>query len=149
MIGDVSFLKELVDICCYFGNCVIEMVGVVYFVCLFLDGVYLIMYLDRCVDGIIFEVFIKDLFKLDFIFKIVKGLMVYCMCGCWGNMQENVFILLVFDFYFNIYEKQMFDFFVRVWFGDMFVGQYKFKGCIIEEYKIVILMKYFVEFDGE
>lgn len=149
MTGDASSSKELADIRRYLGNRVTETAGAAHFARSFSDGAYLIMHSDRRADGIILEALIKDSPKSDLIPKIVKGLMAHRTRGRWGNTQENAFILLALDLYFNTYEKQTPDFFARVWLGDTFAGQHKFKGRTTEEHKIAIPMRYLAESDGE
>ena len=149
MTGDAGSSKELADIRKYLGNRVTETAGAAHFARSFSDGAYLIMHSDRRADGIILEALIKDSPKSDLIPKIVKGLMAHRTRGRWGNTQENAFILLALDLYFNTFEKQTPDFFAKIWLGDTFAGQHQFKGRTTEEHKVSIPMNYIAKTDGE
>ncbi len=49
---------------------------------------------------------------------MVNGLLAHRTKGRWGNTQENVFVLLALDRYFNTYETQTPDFVARIWLGE-------------------------------
>jgi hypothetical protein len=57
--------------------------------------------------------------------SIVRGLLAHKTRGNWSNTQENAFILLALDRYFNEFEKVTPDFVARVWLGDGFAGEQK------------------------
>ncbi|MEW6279918.1 MAG: alpha-2-macroglobulin family protein, partial [Candidatus Eremiobacterota bacterium] len=92
------------------------------------QGPYLLMSSDRRVDAILLEALIVDQPESDLIPKLVRGLLNHRKQGRWYNTQENVFVLLALDRYFNTYEKLTPDFVVRVWLGDEYAGQQKFQG---------------------
>jgi alpha-2-macroglobulin len=58
----------------------------------------------------------------DLIPKVVNGLLAHRTKGRWGNTQENIFVLLALDHYFNTYESQTPDFVARIWLGDTYAG---------------------------
>ena len=58
--------------------------------------------------------------------KIVEGLLAHRTAGRWANTQENVFVLLALDRYFNTYEKVTPDFVARVWLGPQYAGEHQF-----------------------
>jgi uncharacterized protein YfaS (alpha-2-macroglobulin family) len=62
--------------------------------------------------------------------------------GRWGNTQENAFVLLALDRYFNTYEKITPDFVARAWLGNNFAGEHQFKGRTTEESFIGIPMSW-------
>ena len=82
------------------------------------DGAWLIMYSNRRADGVLLEALIKaDVLNKsagintgDLIPKLVRGLLDHRTKGSWSNTQENVFILLALDKYFNAFEKVTPDF---------------------------------------
>jgi uncharacterized protein YfaS (alpha-2-macroglobulin family) len=64
----------------------------------------------------------------DLVPKLVKGLLAHRTAGRWASTQENAFVLLALDAYFQKYEAQAPDFVARVWLGDRFAGDHAFKG---------------------
>ena len=52
--------------------------------------------------------------------------------GAWSNTQENVFILLALDKYFNAFEKVTPDFVTRIWLGNTYAGEETFKGRSVD-----------------
>ena len=53
----------------------------------------------------------------------MRGLLAHRKAGRWANTQENVFVLLALDRYFNTYEAQTPDFVARVWLGERYAGE--------------------------
>ena len=49
--------------------------------------------------------------------------------GRWGQHPGKCFILVALDRYFRTYEKATPDFIAKVWLGDGFAGQHRFKGA--------------------
>src|SRR5260370_7313882 len=94
-----------------------ETAGTAHFVCSYSDSDYLVLNSDRRADGVILEALIGDQPNSDLIPKIVRGLLDNRTRGRWENTQENVFILLALDRYFNTFEKVTPDFVARVWLG--------------------------------
>lgn len=124
------------------ANRVSETAGTAHFVCSYDDGDYLILNSDRRADGIILEALIGDQPQNDLIPKIVRGLLAHRKKGRWGNTQENVFILLALDRYFNTYEKTTPNFVTRVWLGDAYAGEQQFKGRSTDRQELKIPMNY-------
>lgn len=52
--------------------------------------------------------------------------------GHWSSTQENAFVLLALDKYFQVYEKITPDFVAKVWFGNNFAGTQNFHGRTTE-----------------
>jgi len=92
------------------------------------DGNYLLLYSDRRCDAILLEALLEDQPTNDVIPKLVRGLLDHRVAGRWGNTQENCFVLLALDKYFDVYEKITPDFVARVWLGDGLAGEQAFKG---------------------
>ena len=90
-----------------------ETAGTAHFTTSYGDSGYLLLHSDRRADGIILEALIGDQPESDLIPKIVRGLLAHRTAGRWTNTQENVFILLALDRYFNTYETQTPDFVAR------------------------------------
>ena len=105
------------------------------------DGAYLLLASDRRVDGVMLESLIQEQKDNDLIPKIVTGLLAHRKAGRWLNTQENSFILLALDLYFQTYEKTTPDFVARVWLGNDYAGDHAFKGHTTEDFEIAIPMK--------
>ncbi len=112
------------------------------------DGAWLIMYSNRRADGVLLEALLKADPNNDLIPKLVRGLLDHRKKGAWANTQENVFILLALDKYFQAYEKVTPDFVTRVWLGNVYAGEQIFKGRSVDSNLLEIPMSYLVEQGG-
>ncbi len=124
------------------ANRVSETAGTAHFVSSYDDGDYLILNSNRRADGIILEALIGDQPQNDLIPKIVRGLLGHRVKGRWENTQENVFILLALDRYFNTYEKVAPNFVTRVWLGEAYAGEQQFKGRSTDRQELKVPMSY-------
>jgi hypothetical protein len=91
------------------------------------------------------DALIGDNPQSDLIPKLVNGLLAHRTRGRWENTQENVFILLTLDRYFNTYEAQTPDFVARVWLGQSYVGSHDFVGRTTERSQTNVPMTYLVD----
>jgi uncharacterized protein YfaS (alpha-2-macroglobulin family) len=80
--------------------------------------------------------------------KLVRGLLAHRTKGHWGSTQENVFILLALDKYFNAFEKVTPDFVTRIWLGSTYAGEEKFQGRSIDSNVLNVPMSYLTEQGG-
>jgi uncharacterized protein YfaS (alpha-2-macroglobulin family) len=112
------------------------------------DAQWLIMYSNRRADGVLLEALIKSDKNNDLIPKLVRGLLDHRVKGAWSNTQENVFILLALDKYFNAFEKVTPDFVTKIWLGGTYAGEQIFKGRSIDSNFLSIPMSYLVEQNG-
>ncbi len=112
------------------------------------DGAWVIMYSNRRADGVLLEALLKAEPKNDLIPKLVRGLLAHRTKGRWGNTQENVFILLALDKYFQAYEKVTPDFATKMWLGNTYAGEQLFKGRSVDSNQVNIPMKYLIEQGG-
>ncbi|HEX8367883.1 MAG TPA: alpha-2-macroglobulin family protein [Pyrinomonadaceae bacterium] len=112
------------------------------------DGQWLVMYSNRRADGVLLEALIKADPQNDLIPKLVRGLLDHRKQGHWGSTQENVFILLALDKYFNAFEKVTPDFVTRIWLGNAYAGEEAFKGRSIDSNVLNIPMSYLTEQNG-
>ncbi|MFT5429970.1 MAG: hypothetical protein ACI9OJ_000643 [Myxococcota bacterium] len=133
----------------HLNNRVTETAGNAHFVTSYGDGAHLLLHSDRRADGILLEAYIADQPKSDVIPKLVRGLLAHRKRGRWGNTQENAFILLALDRYFNTYEKETPDFVARLWLGDKYAGEHKFKGRTTERHQVDIPMAQLAETKGD
>ena len=97
---------------------------------------------DRRADGVILEALIADQPANDLIPKLVRGLLAHRKEGRWENTQENSFVLLALDKYFNVYEKTTPNFVARAWLGEGYAGDHKFSGRTTERFNVNIPMRY-------
>ena len=145
---DPASQTEVAAIRRHFANRATETAATAHFVTSYSDGEYLLLHSERRADGVILEALIGDQPQNDLIPKIVRGLLAHRKQGRWGNTQENVFILLALDRYFNVYEKATPDFVAKAWLGDTFAGQQQFRGRSTDRQQVNVPMSYLVEKDG-
>jgi uncharacterized protein YfaS (alpha-2-macroglobulin family) len=133
----------------HLGNRIAETAAGAHFVTGYSDGAHVLLHSDRRVDGVILESLIEVEPKSDLITKLVRGLLGHRKKGRWLNTQENAFVLLALDRYFNVFEKVTPDFVARVWLGEGFAGEHKFKGRTTERAHIDIPMSWLAERKGD
>ncbi|AWV89353.1 Ig-like domain-containing alpha-2-macroglobulin family protein [Bradymonas sediminis] len=110
---------------------------------------HVLMHSLRRTDAILLDAWIANHPKSDLIPKLVRGLLAHRVRGHWRNTQENVFVLLALDRYFQAYEKTTPEFVANMWLGDGFVGGHSFKGRSNDYQKASIPMKSLIEKSGE
>lgn len=126
----------------YVNNHVVETAGAANFTTSYDDQTYLLLSSDRRTDAILLDALIEDNPQSDLILKVVNGLLAHRTKGRWGNTQENVFVLLALDRYFNTYETQTPDFVASLWLGNTYAGSSEFSGRTTERNETVIPMSY-------
>ncbi len=112
------------------------------------DAAHVLLHSDRRVDGVLLEALVKVKPENDLIPKVVRGLLAHKKRGRWGNTQENAFVLVAMDAYFNKFEAQTPDFVARAWLGEGYAGDHTFKGRTTERARIDIPMGYLTETKG-
>ena len=148
LANDANSKAEVDSIIRFLMNRTTETAATANFVTDYRDGAWLIMASNRRADGVLLEALIKADVKNDLIPKLVRGLLDHRTKGAWSNTQENVFILLALDKYFNAFEKVTPDFVTRVWLGNTYAGEQVFKGRSIDSNEINIPMSYLVDQGG-
>jgi alpha-2-macroglobulin len=161
LANDTNSRAEVAAIVRHLLNRTTETAAHANFVTDYRDGGWLIMASNRRADGVLLEALIKvgqqkwvgassagvDVVTPstgDLVPKLVRGLLAHRKSGAWSNTQENVFILLAMDKYFNAYEKVTPDFVTRVWLGNTYAGEEVFKGRSIDSKQLDIPMSYLV-----
>jgi uncharacterized protein YfaS (alpha-2-macroglobulin family) len=124
-----------------FANRVTETAGAAHFVTSYADDDYVLLRSDRRADGIVLEALIGDQPKSDLIPKLVAGLLAHRTAGRWESTQENAFVLVALDRYFQTYEKATPDFVARAWLGSKLAGEQRFQGRSTERQHVDIPMK--------
>jgi uncharacterized protein YfaS (alpha-2-macroglobulin family) len=129
----------------HIGNRVVETAGAANFTIGYDDQTYLLLASNRRTDAILLNALMEDDPNSDLIPKVVNGLLAHRTKGHWGNTQENVFVLLGLDRYFNTYESQTPDFVARIWLGDTYAGAGTFEGRSTDRVQIDIPMQYVLD----
>lgn len=129
----------------FLANRVSETAGAAHFVTSYSDGAHVLLHSERSADGILLDALIGEDPKSDLIPKLVAGLLNHRKAGRWASTQENAFILLALDRYFNTYEKTTPDFMARAWLGDNFAGEQSYKGRSADTHEIKVPMKLLAE----
>jgi hypothetical protein len=145
LVDDPNSGPELEAIRRHIGNRVVETAGAANFTTHIHDQTYLLLSSNRRTDGILLDTLILDNPDSDLIPKLVNGLLAHRTRGHWGNTQENVFVLLALDRYFNTFEAQTPDFVARIWLGDIYAGDHQFEGRTTERHETDIPMVYLVD----
>jgi len=146
--NDKNSQAETESIIRFLMNRTTETAATANFVTNYGDGAWLIMYSNRRADGVLLEALIKAQPQNDLVPKLVRGLLDHRVKGAWGSTQENVFILLALDKYFNAFEKVTPDFVTRIWLGSAYAGEQAFQGRSIDSNVLNIPMSYLTEQAG-
>ena len=139
--GQADAAAERKEIVRHAMNRVSETAGAANFTTSYADGGHLLLSSDRRTDAVMLDALIAEQKDLDLIPKLVTGLLAHKKKGRWGNTQENTFVLVALDRYFDTYEKITPDFVARVWLGTGYAGDYTFKGRSTDSFQIDIPMK--------
>jgi hypothetical protein len=123
-------------------NRAVETAGAANFTTEYDDQTYLLLSSDRRADAILLQALMVDNPQHDLIPKLVNGLLAHREKGRWNNTQENVFILLALDRYFNTYEAQTPDFVARLWLGEAYAGEHAYRGRTTEQHETNVPMSY-------
>ena len=143
--GDPAYAAEVDAIRRLINNQAVETAGAANFTTSYGDDAYLLLHSNRRTDGIMLDALINDQPDSDLIPKVVNGLLAHRTAGRWDNTQENVFVLLALDRYFNTFEAETPDFVARVWLGDTYAGEHEFGGRTTERQQTIVPMAYLVD----
>jgi uncharacterized protein YfaS (alpha-2-macroglobulin family) len=130
------------------NNKVTETASDAHFVTSYGDDAYLLLHSDRRVDAILVDSLIQVDPKNDLIPKVVRALLGHRVKGRWSSTQDNIWVLLAMDRYFHTYEGVTPDFVARVWLGDRFAGEHRFKGRTTETSEIDVPMAWLSDTAG-
>jgi uncharacterized protein YfaS (alpha-2-macroglobulin family) len=145
LIDDPGSSGELEAIRKHINNRAVETAGAANFTTSYDDQAYLLLNSNRRTDALLLDAMIADNPDYDLIPKLVNGLLAHRTKGRWSNTQENVFILLALDRYFNTFEAQTPDFVARIWLGDTYVAEHEFIGRTTERRETNIPMAYLLD----
>jgi hypothetical protein len=143
--GDSGMQADLEAIRRHVTNRAVETAGAANFTTYYDDQSYQLLSSDRRTDAILLDALIGDNPQHDLIPKLVNGLLAHRTKGRWESTQENVFVLLALDRYFNTFEAQTPDFVARIWLGETYAGEHEFRGRTTERHETSIPMGYLVD----
>jgi uncharacterized protein YfaS (alpha-2-macroglobulin family) len=144
LVDDPNSDPELESIRRFVANRVVETAGAANFTNYYDDQTYLILSSNRRTDAVLLDALIADNPDADLIPKLVNGLLAHRKRGHWRNTQENVFVLLALDRYFNTYEAQTPDFVARIWLGETYAGEHTYEGYSTERHETMVPMEYLI-----
>jgi uncharacterized protein YfaS (alpha-2-macroglobulin family) len=128
-----------------FLNQATETAGAATFTTNYGENAYLILHSDRRTDGIILDALIAEAPNSDLIPKVVTGLLGHQTRGRWNNVQENAFILLALNNYFDTFEAATPDFVARIWLGDIYAAEHEFAGRTTDRAETIVPMAELLE----
>ncbi|MGB3714436.1 MAG: alpha-2-macroglobulin family protein [Candidatus Promineifilaceae bacterium] len=146
---DPAYTSEVAEIMRHLENRAVETAGAANFTTSYGEEAYLLLHSDRRTDAVILDALIAGDPDSDLIPKVVNGLLAHRTKGRWSNTQENVFVLLALDRYFNTYESETPDFIARMWLGETFAGEHEFIGRTTDRVQTNIPMAYLVDDSGD
>ena len=126
----------------FLNNRVTETAGAATVASGYSDGDYLLLHSSRRADAVLLEALVVDQPDSDLITKLVRGLLGQRKAGRWGSTQENVWVLLALDRYFNAFEAQTPDFVARIWLGEKYAGGHTFAGRSAENVELDLPMAF-------
>ena len=116
----------------HLDNKIAETAGKAHFVTRVSNRAHVVLESNRRTDGILLEAMIDDRPSHDALPKIAQGLLAHRKRGRWLNTQENVFVLLALDRYFQAYEKATPNFVARAWLGNDLAAEHRFRGRSVD-----------------
>ncbi len=147
LVDDANSLAELDQIRNWVANRVVETPGAANFTTYYDDQTYLLLSSDRKTDAVMLDTMIADNPDSDLIPKLVSGLLAHRKRGHWSSTQENVFVLLALDRYFNTYESVEPEFVARIWLGETYAGEHEYVGYSTDRHLTEVPMGYLVDTD--
>ncbi len=141
-IGDPAASAQLEEIRRHVTNRAVETPGAANFITGFSEQEYLLLQSNRRTDALLLDAIINDDPTNDLIPKVVNGLLAHRTAGRWNNTQENVFVLLAMDNYFNTFEAQTPDFVARMWLGEDYVAEHAYQGRSVDSQLTTVPMDY-------
>jgi uncharacterized protein YfaS (alpha-2-macroglobulin family) len=123
----------------------VETAGAANFIVSYDDQEWVLLHSNRRTDAVVLDALITQTPESDLIPKVVAGLMNGRVKGRWSNTQENVFVLLAMDRYFNTFEAMTPDFVARMWLGETYVAEHTHRGRTTETQQTVVPMQFLVE----
>ncbi|MGW8226592.1 MAG: alpha-2-macroglobulin family protein [Anaerolineales bacterium] len=149
LIDDPQSTDDLDAIREFVNNRIVETAGAANFITSFDDQAYLLLNSNRRTDALFLDAMIADDPGHDLIPKLVNGLLANRTRGRWSNTQENVFILLALDRYFNTFEAETPEFVARMWLGDTYIAEHEYIGRTTDRIETNVPMTFLVDSEQE
>ena len=149
LTDDAASQSTVTEMRRFLNNRVTETAGAATIATGYTDGDYLLLHSSRRPDAVLLEALIADQPDSDLITKLVQGLLGHRTAGRWSNTQENVWVLLAMDRYFNIFESQTPDFVARIWLGEQFAAGPTFQGRSTDNVGLDLPMQFLHEISGD
>ncbi len=140
-----GYERQLEDIRRHVNNQAVETAGAANFTTGYSDNAYVLLHSDRRADALLLDAMTADDPQNDLIPKVVNGLLAHRKQGRWYNTQENVFVLLALNRYFNTFENIEPDFVARMWLGEDYLGNSTFQGYTTDYYMLDVPMQFLVD----
>jgi hypothetical protein len=105
------------------------------------EGEYLLLHSDRRTDAVVLDALLRARPESELVPKTVRGLLEHRVRGRWDNTQENAWVLLALDRYFEAYEKETPQFVARVWLGERYAGGHAFAGRTADRALVSVPMR--------
>lgn len=137
---DPGAQAELALVRRHLANRVVETAGAAHFAVRYSDGDHVLLHSDRRADAVLLEALVTVEPRHDLIPKLVEGLLAQRKAGRWESTQENTFVLLALERYFDTYEKVTPDFVARLWLGERYAGEQPFRGRSAERRRLDVPM---------
>jgi hypothetical protein len=149
LLQDSQYESTVQAIRRHVGNQVVETAGAANFFNSYADDDYVLLHSNRRTDALLLDAMIADNPDSDLIPKIITGLQANRTKGRWDNTQENVFVLLAMDHYFDTYESEEPEFIARIWLGDIYAAESTFSGYSTNRYQTMVPMQNLIDIIGE
>ncbi|MBK6695821.1 MAG: Ig-like domain-containing protein [Myxococcales bacterium] len=128
LAGDASSKAQSDAILLSFRNRVVETAGAAHFTSTYGESDYLLLNSAHRTDALVLMSLLEIEPKNELVPKVVAGLLGNRKKGHWGNTQEDAFVLLALDAYFQRFEKVAPNFVARVWLGSVTASEHAFRG---------------------
>ncbi len=148
LAGDPASVDAVTAIERHLQNRAVETPGAANFITSYDDDAWVMLHSNRRTDAVVLDALMVQTPTSDLIPKVVAGLMNGRTNGRWSNTQENVFVLLAMDRYFNTFEATTPDFVARMWLGETYVAEHTHQGRTTETQQTVAPMSFLVEQPG-
>lgn len=141
LANDAEAQPQVAAIQRHLRNRVAETAATAHFTTSYSDGAHLLLHSDQRTDAVLLEALLTTDPKNELLPKLVRGLLAGRKAGRWESTQENAFVLLALNRYFQTYEKTSPDFVARVWLENSYAGAQTFKGRSTKQHLLNIPME--------
>ena len=124
----------------HFANRVVETAGAAHFTTSYGQADYLVLSSDHRTDALVLLGLLETNPASDLLPKVVAGLLGQRKNGHWASTQEDAFVLLALDAYFQKFEKVAPSFVARVWLGDRAASEHAFRGTNVDRAETFVPM---------